>query len=511
MNECSISGLSSSSRDNPGQVGDMSIQKSASKKKNFHTGTLNQRVSTLYDELRLAAGWQRPSILVATYRSRLVLIEAQVALEKKLQKSHQGVYHLRVNEENYDIPVFLAQFPERENTVFFITGLLTSGGNVGMNAYRTLNIRREVLVDYSIRSVFWLNEQEAETLPIQAPDFWSFRHRMIDFLDGPVSARFTTLVNKLADFEWESSESDQSADSKITLCRELLDLIPVRWKNEPILRAELNNVLGWLYLVKGDHVCAINHLKPALEIAEKLGDKTLQSRCWVGLGMVLQSMKRLSEAETAFQTSQKLDPKNAQAWMKLGKINQDRGNLDDALVTYKKSIDLNPKIAASWRHLGNLYQQTGKMDAAAMALQQLTNIDPTDIPAWKRLGDLYKSQGRMIEALPVFKTIADLQVDDSQAWIDLGVNYLLIGNYGRAIRAFYKAARRAQHDPFPWKNLGDIYLSQKKLRYARKSYKTAINLDPQNERLKALLKACYPARESTGKRMQAGKNNNGSK
>jgi Flp pilus assembly protein TadD len=89
--------------------------------------------------------------------------------------------------------------------------------------------------------------------------------------------------------------------------------------------------------------------------------------------------------------------------------------------------------------------------------------------------------------------LSSLMVDDAQAWINLGLCYRDAGFSRSAIRAFYKASRCAAHDPLPWKNLGDIYCKQGQLRYARKAYKTAIMLDPQDQGLHSSLKSCYPA------------------
>jgi Flp pilus assembly protein TadD len=473
----------------------MNQPQAGSHKKTIHGETLKQRVGSLFDELRLASGWNRPSILLATYRSRLVLMEAQIALEKKLRRDNQSVYHLHVNEENFDIPVFMAQFPERQKTVFFVEQINPAGEMTGANAFRALNIRRELLVDYSIRSVFWLSQFEAENLPVYAPDFWSFRHRMIEFLDAPTARRVAALVEALSPSDWNIEELRVDTGSKIAIREELAGLIPEEWKNAGILRAELFSMLGVLYWANGEYSRSITWMKPALESAQKLGDLPLQARCWVGLGLVLGSMKRLGEAETALITATKLDRESAGSWMNLGNLYREMGRFDEASSAYRKSVTINPKDAGVWDNLGDLMLSAGRSAEAEQAYLQSTRINSTEIHPWESLAQIYKSQGRLAQGLPVFKMICSLKADDGEAWQDLGLAYLAAGNAGSAIRAFYKAARRAPRDPRPWKNLGELYRSRNQLRYARKAYRTACMLDPQDESLVLSLNSCYADRK----------------
>jgi tetratricopeptide (TPR) repeat protein len=482
----------------------MNQPQTGSHKKTIPGETLKQRVGSLFAELRLAAGWDRPSILLATYRSRLVLMEAQMALEKKLRRDNQSVYHLRVNEENFDIPVFMAQFPDRQKTVFFVEQINPAGEMTGANAFRALNIRRELLVDYSIRSVFWLSPFEAENLPVYAPDFWSFRHRMIEFLDKPTSRRVAALVEALAPSDWNLQELLVDTSSKIAIREELVRLIPDDWKNAGSLRAELFSMLGILYWAKGEYARSITWLKPALESAQKLGDLPLQSRCWVGLGLVLGSMKRSSEAETALLTATKLDRESASGWMNLGNLYREMSRFDEASSAYRKSVAINPKNAWTWDNLGDVMLAAGQRAEAEEAYWQSTRINLTEIHPWESLAQIYKSQGRLAQGLPVFKMICSLNADDGAAWQDLGLSYRAAGNAGSAIRAFYKAARRAPRDPRPWKNLGELYFSRNQLRYARKAYRTACLLDPNDESLVFALNSCYADRKPA----QPGINNN---
>ena len=89
-----------------------------------------------------------------------------------------------MDESHFDIPLLLSQRPERDRSVFSVTGLARGGGKAGANAYRALNIRREYFVDYAIRVVIWLARDEAMALSRHAPDFWAFRRRVVDAIEA---------------------------------------------------------------------------------------------------------------------------------------------------------------------------------------------------------------------------------------------------------------------------------------------------------------------------------------
>ena len=68
--------------------------------------SIEDAVKTLFEELKLAAFWHRPSILVAAYRSKLNYFDAQFCLAKKLRKIKQTIVPYQVNATNFDIPLF---------------------------------------------------------------------------------------------------------------------------------------------------------------------------------------------------------------------------------------------------------------------------------------------------------------------------------------------------------------------------------------------------------------------
>jgi tetratricopeptide (TPR) repeat protein len=143
------------------------------------------RVNIVLDELSLGIQWERPGIIVAVYRSELIKNRVQAIIAKSLEVSGQSVIHYSVDKIHYDIPLELRDHPKKEQVVFFVDGLRWGGGRGYSNAYRALNMHREYLIEGNIRAIFWLTQKEAKQLARFSPDFWVFRHKVIEFLDLP--------------------------------------------------------------------------------------------------------------------------------------------------------------------------------------------------------------------------------------------------------------------------------------------------------------------------------------
>jgi hypothetical protein len=50
-----------------------------------------------------------------------------------------------------------------------------------------LNMHREYFIEGNIKAIFWLTINEARQLSRFSPDFWSFRHKVVEFSDLPAT------------------------------------------------------------------------------------------------------------------------------------------------------------------------------------------------------------------------------------------------------------------------------------------------------------------------------------
>lgn len=141
------------------------------------------RIDILFHELELATKWQRPSVLLAIYSSEYVRADADIALENRLHNLGQSTYHIKIkNQKSSDVSLLISELANLNNVVFFVEGLRWGAGEDDGGMYRTLNKSREFFIENQIRVVFWLTENEAISLAHFAPDYWSFRHKVIEFV-----------------------------------------------------------------------------------------------------------------------------------------------------------------------------------------------------------------------------------------------------------------------------------------------------------------------------------------
>jgi len=468
----------------------MSQSSESLRKENQDRGSFEDRVAILFEELEMAIKWGRPSILLAVYKSEFIRAEAEASLEEKLSEVGQVVYRLQVNDERFDILPFLSRHPRRKKTIFYISGLRWGGGRGGQNAYRALNIRREFLVDNSIRTVLWLTDAEGIDLPLHAPDFWSFRHRVIEFRDLPSPEHIISLPERLVWHDWEPYSFGEEIDARIALRESLLDELPDRDESQAA-RADLLYALAYLYWVKSKPEKSIDLLKQGLGIAQRLPLPAMQSRFLVGLGIVYQDLKQINEAISSCREASALDPGDSKPWSNLGSIYRDLGETREAIKACIKAIELNPKDARPWNNLGNVYLDLGRLDDAIHAYMRAIDLDPSDARPWVNLGCVFREQERIKDAINAFKKAINLNPRDSAPWYNLGGVYSDLNQNKEAVRSFRKVTRLAPKNTGSWKNLGRIYQIMDRIPDAIIAYKKAVRLVPEDASCYSALAACY--------------------
>lgn len=383
----------------------------------------NDRVAILFDELELAIKWQRPSILLAVYGSEPIRIKAELALEKKLTAIGQRVYPIAINEELFDVPLSFSQYPpERNNSIFFITGIRRGGGRDGHNTYRALNLRREYFTSNQIRAIFWLTESEAVNLPHLSPDFWSFRHRVVEFVESPLRKHSPSSTEVLTWPQWKANCSPEEIDNEICLREHFLANLP-SGKESQSARADLFYTLAALSWTKGEYEKSLAFLSQGMESAQFLQDASIQARFWVGLGFVSYTLRQTADAVSAYKKAIKLNPNDASAWSNLSNVYRNLNRISDAIDACKKAIKLAPEDADHWNNLGNAYRDRGRTEDAICAYEKATQLNPRDTSPWGNLGHIQHMLNCIPAAIVAYKKAIDLDTKDAFIFISLAACY----------------------------------------------------------------------------------------
>ena len=399
---------------------------------------LEEREDILFDELDLAIRFDRPSILIAVYESDHIRAEVSKNLEGRIKELGQGVLNFHIDEKSFDVPLILTQNPDHEHTVYFITGLKWGGGKGGFNAYRALNMRREFFVDNQMRIVLWLTKNEASMLPRHAPDFWAFRHRVVELMDPPKIKGTISLDDLLTWDGWKPSELLTDIDEKIPLRESMLAELPEGMESQAA-RADLIYTLASYYWAKGDHPKAIELLEDGLELSKNMNDRLIESQFEGAVGLVLHSQELVIKAIACYEKSIELNPYNIYAWNNLAIAWHDQGMYQKAIDVCHKSLELSSKNSTAYSILGDIYLQLGQYEDAKESYQTATRIEPKVAIYWVNLGDIQYTQKRDKEALRAYLKASRLKGNDSITWVKLGKVYSRMGRNSEAKKAFIKA------------------------------------------------------------------------
>ena len=141
---------------------------------------------------------------------------------------------------------------------------------------------------------------------------------------------------------------------------------------------------------------------------------------WKVLAAALKQNGRIDESLVASQKSVQLDPEDAEAYYNLGIVMQELGRLDEAEAIYKKAITLKPDHKAH-NNLGIVMQELGRLDEAEASYKKAVTLKPDFIEAIKNRWLLLFKQNKFEAAL----LDADLCISKGSRQLDLTTLYAL--------------------------------------------------------------------------------------
>jgi Flp pilus assembly protein TadD len=371
----------------------MSRPSKSDRKKPEQAESFEECIDILFEELSFAIQWQRPSILLAFYESEYVRGTAELALEKRLAEIGQHMVQFTVDESHFDIPRLLSQRPDRDHSIYSVTGLFQGGGKEGANAYRALNIRREYFVDYAIRVIIWLAKREAIELSRHAPDFWAFRHRVVEFNDFSDAERLAASAHDLSGRAQDLPALPEALDEQIELHEASLTDLP-KQAETVATRLDLLSALASLYRAKGAYDQSIQRLKQGIVIAQQLNNVKVLAKFLGDLGLVYLDLDQLNRAIWAYRKAIRLTPQDASLRSALGHAYIILGRMESARSVFKDAIKVCQQDANAWINLGHLYRIERHLSNAIIAYQKAFLLDPQNSLAISSLVACYRLLGK---------------------------------------------------------------------------------------------------------------------
>jgi tetratricopeptide (TPR) repeat protein len=436
-----------------------------------------ERIEILARELELATRWHRPCILLVVYGSEYVRADVQRALGNFLIDLGQKTATLKIrNKASDDMIRFLQEFREAADTVFFIEGL-RRGNDRRASVYTDLNLQREFLLEKQVRVIFWLTHNEIVDLARHAPDFWTCRHRVIEFVESPQAER---VLQGALESAWqglgEYADPAEDTDAKISLRETLLTELP-SGDEASSTRANLLLTLGILNWRKGDYEKADELLGEALRIATRVQDGWFEAECFNAIALVKTSLERIDEAINAYKQAIQLAPDQIFAWNNLGNLCARIGRNDEAIVVFQKAIECNPRDPIGWNGLGNVYSKIGYTDDAIGAFRKSIKFMPTFAHPWNGLGEVYERVGRVDEAISAYCRAIELNRNYVAPWLRLGALFNRQGRRHESLKAYQQALDLDPHNAAIWNEMGTIHLNAEDFAPAARAFERAIQMD----------------------------------
>ena len=367
-------------------------------------------------EIELALHWKTPIIIAVIYSTSHVLVDMKNVLTQEFSVLEKRFVPILLNEDNPNLVELIKDF-DFAHSVFSVTGLNNGGGQDQANAYRFLNYHREYFIENNVRLLLWLRPEEFQQMALFSPDFWAFRHSVIDLTRNRATPKRSSYFQgiSLLKFPWELSFPD--IENALRYRKEMLSEIPNT--NEALaIRINLYGEIAGLYFQKSELTKASTMLSEALEIIPHGYLKELKSKLLAGMAILSIEEGNPLQAEVASQQAvvqSKLDPYYLTILAHSRRLN---GRNAEALADSLRAVRLMPTDASGWNELGNIYLNLGRFNEGMDAYKNAyTHSNDQRILINQAM--LFLSIGRLVDAKECIK---DIPCETLKLFIDLSHN-----------------------------------------------------------------------------------------
>jgi tetratricopeptide (TPR) repeat protein len=337
--------------------------------------SFEENIDTLLEELLLADKWKRPSILLAVHKSKFGQGKAETALEGKLNKLGLTVTHIMVDQAHSNIPQLVSSVPAPAQTVFFISNIDWGSSPDKKDAYRALNVYREHFVENHVKAVFWLTVNEAAALPRYAPDFWAFRHRVVEFTGQRLSRKINLPAGVLIWDIGNPMDVFDTLEARISVREELMAKLPYNIEARSA-RIDLLNNLGYLYWAKGDSDEASRKLEAGLQLAGEQFAGRSRSSLLNGLAIISYDAENYSRAANIYEQALIDSPTDSSLLINLSTTSRALGRNQESLSVARRAIKVDPQDSRIWNVLGYIYIAMSKFDEALGCFGKAEHLAP---------------------------------------------------------------------------------------------------------------------------------------
>ena len=318
-------------------------------------------------------------------------------------------------------------------TVFFISNLDSGGGRDGHEAYRGLNLHRELFVDEAIKAVFWLTVNEAGSLPRLAPDFWAFRHRVVEFISQRTAGKVRLPAGILAWDVPRSPDPFESPRAGIQARQELLGRLPQSMESLST-RIDLHIGIGHLHWTLGELDAAMQQFEDGLALAGEHALPEEKAGLLNGSGIIRYERGEYEAAQVSFERGLEFRSSGRALLLNLSATQCVLGRIQEALALGKKAVRARGSEANSWRRLGYVHNAAGRTDEGIHCLLKASELAPRAAIHHEALAVMYGILDRADDARQHLTMASQLPGEERKVYRDI-LSEALLGDPVRALQS----------------------------------------------------------------------------
>lgn len=234
--------------------------------------------------------------------------------------------------------------------------------------------------------------------------------------------------------------------------------------------------LGELHRLNGAPAEAVESCRAALKVQSVFPD------AHNNLGLALQALGRLEEAEAAFHTAIDQAPQFALAWNNLANLLRERDRTEEAIAAFRQALVVEPDHVQARLNLGQLLVEQESRHLLAEALEhcrRAVELAPDLAEAHNNLGNVHRSQGHLTEAEACYHRALQLAPVLAMAKNNMGQACQEQGRFDEADAWYQAAIQQEPHTGRFHTNLASLRMEQERLDEAIEHYRTALRVDPQ--------------------------------
>ena len=259
--------------------------------------------------------------------------------------------------------------------------------------------------------------------------------------------------------------------------------------------------LGALYVDQGRSAEAIPLLRRAAQV------DTTSAQAHYHLGLAFLGTGELSQAIHSLRLATRADPTFTDAYYRLGRLLLRQGRADEgraALATFEKWSQVGHGEPRLWKqilHLKNLlavdpldpyahvqlaviYDRQGWAEPAMLEYRRALQANPAHLPAYHGLASLRLRGNDARGAAALYRQVVTYWPDDFAGWSNLCVAQMMTGEFAAADESCLRSVSLRPDLASPHANLASLYLKTERPELALASYRRALQLDPDNARIR---------------------------